>query len=154
MNGKAIAVALILVGAIFASTHTASSRAIPVFGGAIWNDGKLWGTVLTPTDLPTKAPDNSFDKLYNFDDSGLKGQRSVSEAAPGDKDYNGGRWMVLAVTFTALGKSIHDPDGDGMVNFELTSDSDVLHHEELGHLIISEEPVKLFECPLVPAKEP
>jgi len=62
--------------------------------------------------------------------------------------------MVLAVTFTALGKSIHDPDGDGIVNFELTSDSEALHHEELGHLIISEEPVKLFECPLVPAKGP
>lgn len=151
MNGKAIIVMALSV-AVLAMAPAASAKATPVFSGAIWNDGNLWGTVLTPTDLPDSAPDWSFDKLYNFADSGLSGQRSVSEAAPGDRDYNGGRWMVFAVTFTDLGKAVHDPDGDGIVDFELTSDAMVLEHRDLGHLEISDEPVRRFVCPLVPAK--
>lgn len=151
MNGKAIIVAVLSI-AVLAMAPAASAKAMPVFSGAIWNDGALWGTVLTPTDLPDSAPDWSFDTLYNFDGSGLSGQRSVSEAAPGDRDYNGGRWMVFAVTFTDLGKTIHDADGDGIVNFELTGDAMVLEHMGLGHLEISDEPVRRFVCPLVPAK--
>ena len=129
-----------------------SAEATVIHQGAVWNDGQLYGTVLTPTLLPDNAPDISFDKLYNFDNSGLRGQRSVSDAAPGDRDYNGGRWMIFAVTFTSLGKSIHDPDGDGVVNVELKSEEKVLEHEILGHIVISDEPIKRFECPLIPAK--
>jgi len=116
---------------------------------AIWADDMLFGTVLTPTELPAKG---KFDKLYNFDGSGLAGQRSISEAKPGDQDYNGGRWEVMPVTFTPLGISIHDPDGDGMVNFELTSDTQLLLHQSLGHLVIGDEPIARFVCPLIKSK--
>ena len=83
--------------------------------------------------------------------SGLTGQRSVSESAPGDRNYNGGRWSVKAVFFTDLGKTIHDPDNDGTVNFELTSAEKVLEHEALGHLTIIDTAI-YFECPLLKSK--
>lgn len=142
----------LVLGFALASPPTAAAGATPVHDGVIWVDGDLYGTVLTPTELPDTAPDKSFDALYNFDASGLGGQRSVAEAAPGDRDYNGGRWMVFAVSFTELGISIHDSDGDGQVNFELTSEEAVLAHEALGHLVISEDPVVFFECPLTRAR--
>ncbi len=143
----------LVFGLALASLPTvAAGGATPVHDGVIWVDGVLYGTVITPTELPDKAPAKSFDALYNFDTSGLSGQRSVAEAAPGDRDYNGGRWMVFAVSFTEAGRAAHDPDGNGEVNFELTSEEAVLAHVGLGHLVISEEPVVRFVCPLIPAR--
>lgn len=151
MNRKSLI--MVLLVSIMVIPITASAGALVIREPALWNDGELYRTVLTPKDLPDKAPDHSFDKLYNFDGSGLTGQRSVADAAPGDKDYNGGRWMVFAVTFTELGKSIHDSDDNGEVDFELMSEEMVLHHKMLGHLTISEEPVRVFECPMIKIKD-
>lgn len=53
-------------------------------GPALYVDGATYRTVATPNDLSgTAAP----------------AQLNVAEAAPGDTDYNGGRWMVHAVSF-------------------------------------------------------
>ena len=114
---------------------------------AVWADGRLYGTTLTPTNVPAKGP---FDVILNFAGSGLDGQRSVSDSKPGDSDYNGGRWAVYMVTFTSQGMTIHDPDGDGKVNFELMSYEQVLEHRDLGHLTIGSEAVRYFLCPLHP----
>ncbi len=141
-----------LVVALLATSAPVAAKATVVRDPVLWIDGDLYRTVLTPTVLPDAAPAESFDILYNFDGSGLSGQRSVGEAAPGDPGYNGGRWMVFAVAFTALGMSIHDANGDGMVNFELTSTAQVEAHMALGHLLISAEPVALFVCPVLPVK--
>ncbi len=140
-----IIVAALLVAAVPAYANGNGATRV---NQAIWVDGMLFGTVLTPTNLPQKG---NFDKLYNFDGSGLSGQRSVGEAKPGDEDYNGGRWEVHPVTFTELGISIHDPDGDGVVNFELMSDAEVLAHAGLGHLEIG-GPAAWFVCPVIPEK--
>ncbi|MHA2080656.1 MAG: hypothetical protein ACW99H_05875 [Candidatus Thorarchaeota archaeon] len=115
---------------------------------ALLADGKVWDTILTPATF--KAPKNSksVDNLYVF--MNLGGQRPVAEAAPYEKDYNGGRWWVQAVDFTANGLAVHDPDGDGIANFELTSDDDVLQHMSLGHLTIAPTET-YFVCPLIPA---
>lgn len=115
---------------------------------AIWVHDTLYGTVATDTSFRSPPP-HSTDIIFSFMGSGLEGQRSVAEYAPGDPEYNGGRWNVMLVTFTELGKSVHDPDGDGMVNFELTNAEQVLHHAALGHLAIV-EPGVYFECPLIP----
>lgn len=125
------------------STALVTAKSIP---NAIWADGELYATTVTPKDVPQKGP---FDKLYNFADSGLSGQRSISESKPGDADYNGGRWEVIPVAFTELGMSIHDPDGDKKVNFELISDTQLMHHVALNHLTIG-APVRYFVCPLQP----
>ena len=43
------------------------------------------------------APAHSYDRIYVLGD----GLINVAEAKPGDRDYNGGRWMVLPVTWAA-----------------------------------------------------
>jgi hypothetical protein len=117
---------------------------------AIWSHGELYGTVGTPTAF-TDPPEHSTDTLYNFQMSGLMGQRAISAAAPGDPDFNGGRWSVVRVIFTDQGMAVHDPDGDGAVNFELTSEEEVLDHMALGHLILEDTSI-YFECPLLPGR--
>ena len=113
---------------------------------ALWGDGITWDTVLTPTSFKM-PPRQSVDLLYNFSMSGLMGQRGVSSNVPGDTDYNGGRWWVQMVVFTEQGLAAHDPDGDGYVNFELTSADEVEFHEQLGHIEIFETST-YFACPL------
>jgi len=115
---------------------------------AIWSHGELYGTVGTPT-VFTDPPEGTTDTLYNFGMSGLEGQRAISAAAPGDRDFNGGRWSVVLVTFTDQGMAVHDPDGDGVVNFELTSEEQLLDHMALGHLTLTDTDV-YFECPMLP----
>jgi len=135
-----------LLGLIVATS--ADARGPLRASAAIWSHGELYGTVGTPA-VFTDPPEHTTDTLYNFGMSGLEGQRAISVAAPGDRDFNGGRWSVVLVTFTDQGKAVHDPDGDGMVNFELTSEEDVLNHEALGHLILTDTDV-YFECPMLP----
>lgn len=133
-----------LLGAV--SSTAFADRATKV-ENAIWANDTIYGTVLTDTSFKN-PPAQSTDVLYNFGMSGLSGQRAVSNAAPGDTDYNGGRWSVKIVTFTMQGKAVHDPDGDEMVNFELTNADAVVHHESLGHITIMDTDIS-FECPLI-----
>ncbi len=114
---------------------------------AIWYNGDLFDTMLLG-DIKKPNP-KSLDALYNFDGSTLMGQRSISESAPGNPGYNGGRWKVIPVTFTELGRSIHDTDDDGYVDFELTSVEQLMTHAGLGHLTIG-APIKYFICPMLP----
>lgn len=118
--------------------------------GAIWAHDTLYDTVITDTSFHL-PPLHSTDVLYNFMMSGLTGQRSVSDSAPGDRNFNGGRWAVKVVVFTDTGKAVHDPDQDGAVNFELTSAAEVYAHAQLGHLEIIDTSI-YFECPLLPRK--
>ena len=115
---------------------------------AIWADGQIWDTVLTPATF--KAPKNpkSVDLLMVFDGSGLMGQRPVAEAAPYETDYNGGRWFVCLIEFTPAGLAAHDGDGDGWVDFELMSFDEVLAHYNLGHFTLMPTNT-YFVCPLV-----
>lgn len=140
---------MVLLAALLMIVLIAVAAHAKVIRDAIWADGELFGVTVTPKDVPMKGP---FDALYNFGGSGLAGQRSVSESKPGDQDYNGGRWEVLPVTFTAEGVGVHDPDGDGVVNFELKSAEEVMAHVDLGHLTIG-DPVRYFVCPLHPQKD-
>ncbi|MEX0331221.1 MAG: hypothetical protein AB3N64_07345 [Puniceicoccaceae bacterium] len=139
---------LLLISAFaVASLNARSEKAATLVDDVIWANGEIYSTVLT-TNSFKNAPAHSVDYLYNFMMSGLEGQRPVSDAAPGDQHYNGGRWSVQIVVFTEVGKMAHDPDGDGIVNFELTSAEMVLHHAEIGHLEIM--PANFyFSCPLV-----
>lgn len=130
-----------------ASAHAGGAVRVPE---AIWAEGELYDTIVTPTSF-NAPPEHSTDIIYSFMMSGLEGQRSVAESAPGDPDYNGGRWDVQMVTFTAQGIAEHDQDNDGIADFELTSVEEVLEHEELGHIVINEADF-YFVCPLLPRK--
>ena len=114
---------------------------------ALWAGGTTWDTVLTPTAFKN-PPHHSVDLLFDFSMSGLTGQRSVSESYPGQPDYNGGRWWVQMVVFTAEGIAALDVDGDGVIDVELTSAEEVLNQMTLGHLLIFET-ATYFECPLL-----
>ena len=114
-------------------------------GAVIWDvDGTMYRTVLTPTDLSgTGAPASSFDTLY---DLGMY-QPAVAEAAPGDRDYNGGRWMVRAISFPH-GYDAAVMAGDSNSNQVLDSDAEVLAAISAG-AAVDNGVVKQFVCPVI-----
>ncbi|HSO28356.1 MAG TPA: hypothetical protein VLS28_00495 [Candidatus Sulfomarinibacteraceae bacterium] len=100
------------------------------------DDVRYW-TVGTPTDFSTTgAPEFTFDEIYVLG-SGLI---NVAEAKPGDTDFNGGRWMVLPITWSA-----------GITPVQLTNAEQVEAYANAGWLTIASSPVKQFECPVIPA---
>ena len=99
-------------------------------------DDVRYRTVGTPTDFSdTGAPASSFDEIYALGN----GLSNVAEAKPGDTDFNGGRWMVLPVTWAA-----------GVTPVQLTNAEQVHAYAYAGMLTIASSPVKQFECPVVP----
>jgi hypothetical protein len=129
-TGAAAAAALLLS---FAASAVAAGGP-PHIG--FYVDGAQYRTVGTPTDFSqTGAPAHSFDRIYVLGNGFL----NVAEAKPGDRDYNGGRWMVLPVTWAA-----------GAAPVQLTSAEQVQAYAAAGMLTIASSPVKLFECPVIP----
>ncbi len=132
-----------LTGAMLASALLLSLAATAVAAGGppkigFYVDGALYRTVGTPTDFSrTGAPAHSFDRIYVLG-SGLM---NVAEAKPGDRDYNGGRWMVLPVAWAA-----------GATPTQLVSAEQVEAYAAAGMLAIASTPVKLFECPVIPVQ--
>jgi hypothetical protein len=96
-------------------------------------DGARYRTIGTPTDLSgTGAPASSYDRIY-----ALGGNlANVAEAKPGDPDYNGGRWLVLAVTWN-------------IAPVQLTSAEEVEAYGAAGWITIGSEPIQSFVCPVI-----
>jgi len=115
---------------------------------AIWVHDSLYGTVATDTSFKS-PPAQSTDDIFSFMGSGLDGQHSVAVYAPGDPEYNGGRWNVMLVSYTDSGKACFEDEKDGKVDFELTNAEDLSAAAEMGYLTIAEAGVH-FECPLLP----
>jgi hypothetical protein len=88
------AVLLVLMSGLAATAFAAPSSAIGNSlgppGDTIYAFDEAFRTVATPTSLPNSGP---FDTIYVFPD--CPSCESVSEAAPGHGDYNGGRWQVV-----------------------------------------------------------
>ena len=104
-------------------------------GPAFYVDDVVYRTVGTPTDLSdTGAPAHTFDTIYALGN----GLMNVAEAAPGDRDYNGGRWMVLPVTWAP-----------GVTPVQYTNDAQILAAAQAGLLTIGSAPVKQFVCPVI-----
>jgi hypothetical protein len=123
----------------------------PNFSPAVYGDGQTWGTKFT-TELPPPKGRNlhSFDRLFVVV-NGAAGQLPVSEAAPGNPSYNGGRWFTHTVMWTAAGLAAHAP-----LPVLMSMDDITLHHD-LGHLAIAPGspaggPPVYFQCPLLPVK--
>jgi hypothetical protein len=137
-----------ILALLLASTSTAQQ---PNFSAAVYGDGQLWGTKAT-TLLPPPNRNNlqSFDRLFVFV-NGAPGQLPVSEAAPGNTNYNGGRWFTHTAMWTGAGLEALDPLP------VLKSYNDIQLHESLGHLAIAPGspaggPSAYFQCPLLPVK--
>ena len=116
-----------------------SVTAAPVAAGgppslAFYVDGVRYRTVATPTDFSnTGAPDFTYDRIYALG-SGLI---NVAEAKPGDRDFNGGRWAVMPITWHTT-------------PVQLTSAEQVEVYADAGWLSIGDEPVRLFVCSVSP----
>jgi hypothetical protein len=145
-----ITIMLVLSSAMLAFAN----RGKPNFSPAIYADGKTWGTKGT-TELPAPNDHNrqAFDALYVIINSNNPmGQLPVGEAAPGNPDYNGGRWITYTVEWTEQAFTDY-----GTVPL-LTSEEDILQQEGLGYLIITAgspgpPTPDYFQCPLLPVKE-
>lgn len=131
--------------AALATFGLASSASAGVSGPSFYVDGVLYRTVGTPTDLSgTGAPADSFDTIYEF--SGA--QLNVAGAAPGDTDYNGGRWMVHLLTFPSgygAAVSAGDLDGDGVLDSEEEVEAAIA-----AGAAVDAGVVKQFVCPSIP----
>ena len=127
----------------------------PSFCPRIYGDGIAWGTKGTAfLNAPNDNNLQSYDILYLITNSNNAAtQLPVSDAAPGNPNYNGGRWFSHTVTWTAAGFAAH-----GTVPI-LKSYADIMLHYNLGHLDIvpgSPDPdttPDYFDCPLLPVKD-
>lgn len=114
-----------------------------VTGPAFYVDGELYRTVITPTDLSdTGAPDDSFDVIYAID-----GARNVAESAPGDTDYNGGRWKVHALHVDDLAATIAAVDANDSGTLDAVEE---VHAAISAGLATDRGVVASFECPVIP----
>ena len=131
----------IALGVTATGSAAAGASNSPALPGRIYADGRLFAT-RDNGDLPPPSGNNahSYDEIYHFT-NGADGQLDVGEAAPGEQDFNGGRWSVTVVEWT-----ISDPP-------VVKSDDEVHAHEALGHIEVIEEGARYFQCPVVPIQE-
>jgi len=115
---------------LLALAGTAFAKGPP--GGTIYAHDVAYRTVGTPTDFPDQG---NFDTIYV-----LGGElANVSDAAPGDMDYNGGRWEVRPITWVSISP------------MQFTNAEDIHAAAQAGQIEIGEV-VKRFECPLIRAR--
>ena len=136
------AAVLLLPGAAAAAGNGAGG----VTGPAFYVDGTLYRTVGTPTDLShTGAPAHSFDTIYDFGGR----QPNVATAAPGDRGYNGGRWMVHGLLFSdddayEAAVAVVDLNGSG----DIDTDAEVQAALASSH-VSDGGVVRQFVCPVI-----
>lgn len=124
----------------------------PNFMPAVYGDGEVWSTKFTAfLPEPNEHNEKSFDALFHVRNI-PGGQLPVSEAAPGNPAYNGGRWDVYQVLWTAEGFIAHGGEVPVLMSYD-----DILFHESLDHLLVipgtfEGGPPQYFQCPLLPVK--
>jgi hypothetical protein len=99
-------------------------------GGTIYAHNEAYRTVGTPAELPNAG---KFDTIYV-----LGGDlANVADAAPGDMDFNGGRWEVRFI------------DWKGNMPHQYMNAEDIEMAAQNGELEIGDV-ARRFECPLIP----
>jgi len=128
-NNKVTAVLTVAIATLTLGIAVAAIAGGPP-GGTIYAHDVPYRTVATPTNLPDSG---MFDTIYALGD----GLAAVSESAPGDQDYNGGRWEVRPVTFVSIPPT------------QFTNAEQVLAAAAAGDIEIGDVVLR-FECPLIP----
>ncbi|MFB6172488.1 MAG: hypothetical protein ABEJ23_08125 [Haloarculaceae archaeon] len=136
----------------------AAGSAAPDFSPRVWGDGEQWGTKVTGT--ISNPNEQSLDKLFvvtNPVTGALpSGTLPVSEAAPGNPAYNGGRWWTHVAAWTEAGIGAHGSPPPLLTRYGPADDPEsILFHEALDHVTVSEGPPAggppaYFRCPLLP----
>ena len=124
----------ILVLALVAGALAAGSIAFAKLGppsGKIYANDRLFRTIATPANLPNHG---KFDTIYVLGDN----LANVADAAPGDMEFNGGRWEVRMVEFLTIAPR------------QFTNATDLKAAAMRGEISIGPV-VRRFECPLIPA---
>ena len=135
-------IALLAIGLLIAAPAYAArggAPGSPIIEDLIWADGEQLGTILQK-ELTYNGNEASYDRLFMFAvGEGLAFQAPVAEAAPGNKDYNGGRWLPTMVAY----------DGTQGV---LESYADLMAAIESGAAeILGTDYGAAFLCPLIPS---
>ena len=100
---------------------------------AFYVDDVRYRTVGTPTDFfGPGAPIDTYDRIFNLG-TGI----NVGDAKPGDRDFNGGRWLVYTVTWN-------------VAPVQYTNVEDIYAADARGDLTINWTPVKAFFCNVAP----
>jgi len=141
MQRRIVTLATVLVAAgALATAGLAGSGGVS--GPAFYVDGQLYRTVATPTALPASAPAKSFDVIYEF----FGVQTNVAEAAPGDRDYNGGRWMVHGLSFADYDAAVAAYDANGSGDFDSAEE---VQSAIAGGAATDLGVIKRFVCPAI-----
>ena len=126
--------ALLTVGLIAAPASAArgGEKGSPIVVDAIRADGDVYATI-PQNALPYNGNNASYDQLFL-----VPGQEPVAEAAPGNSDYNGGRWLPTPVEWVSA-------------PYLLTSSAAVHAAAMAGDIIVSDPVTEAaFLCPLIP----
>lgn len=99
-------------------------------GGTIYAHDETYRTVGTPALLPDHG---RFDTIYVLGDM----LAAVADAAPGDMEFNGGRWEVRPITWVNISP------------MQFTNAEDI-HTAAMNGDITIGDVVTRFECPLIP----
>lgn len=139
MIRKLVFLHLLLALALAAAAGPVSAQA-PNFGEAIYADGQAWGTKgLGDLPAPNDSNTQSFDMLFAFT-NGVPGQLPVSEAGPGNPNYNGGRWNLQNATWV-----------EGAEPVLVTSYAQLAALVDAGEMEFTSANT-YFLCPLLPVK--
>jgi hypothetical protein len=145
------------------ASGSAAASGKPDFSPRLWGDGDQWGTKVTG--VISNPNEHSLDKLFVVrppsGGSLPAGQLPVSDAAPGNPDYNGGRWWTHVAQWTEAGLQAHGPEMPLLTRYGPADDFEsIALHEALGHIEITEgspggpmAPPDYFRCPLLPVKD-
>jgi hypothetical protein len=151
-----------LLGLAATSSATAAPGK-PDFSPRVWGDGEPWGTKVTGE--IRRPNERSLDKFFvvttaeGVEASLPAGQAPVSDAAPGNPAYNGGRWWTHVATWTEAGQAAHGTSLPLLTRYGPASDPESIRSPgDRGHIDISEGappdgPPDYFRCPLLPVKE-
>lgn len=126
MKHLSLTVLLVIFALTFTVVASAQGNMVGPPGGTIYAHDVTYQVIATPNSLPDEG---NFDTLYVFPD--CSNCASVSESAPNDTDYNGGRWKIIQ----AFG-----------ITEQLTNAEDVLANA--SSLV---DTGRRFSCPLVPS---
>ena len=116
------------VACVWAATalagHGASHGATVAQGDVMYVDGVKYRTVDTPAffENASGAPEHTWDTLWVFPSATGLFQLHLADAGPGDRDYNGGRWIVKLVSFPAGYASAADLYGGANDTFDFESE--------------------------------
>ena len=126
---------VLIAAMVLLITAVAPTLAAPPAFGMLYYDGGIVRTIVPAAPLNELGSDN-FYVAVNGD---VADQFGIAGVAPGDPDYNGGKWAFHTVEW-------HNP-ADATL---LTSEADVIAAEANGLVTVTRVEANDFKCPVQP----